>query len=283
MMTAETTDSRPLGTPRDRPQDAAHGAGGGEADFGFRRVDAADKPGLVRQVFDSVAGRYDLMNDLMSGGIHRLWKRSMLDWLAPRPGHHLLDVAGGTGDIAFRFMERTRPRDLLEGDTPVAARVTVCDLTHAMLDVGRARAIDRGLLGGIDWVCGDAENLPIASRSVDAYTIAFGLRNVTHIDRALAEARRVLKPGGRFLCLEFSRVVLPALAGPYDAYSFQVLPRLGQWVAGDADSYRYLAESIRRFPPQDELAGLMSAAGFDQVRYRNLTGGIAALHSGWRL
>ncbi|HWK45342.1 MAG TPA: bifunctional demethylmenaquinone methyltransferase/2-methoxy-6-polyprenyl-1,4-benzoquinol methylase UbiE [Stellaceae bacterium] len=263
----------------DNPSDAPRE----EADFGFRRVDAAAKKGMVREVFDSVAGRYDLMNDLMSGGIHRLWKRAMLDWLAPRPGQHLLDVAGGTGDIAFRFIERTRPKGVAEGDTPVAARVTICDINQSMLGVGRDRAIDRGLLGGIDWVCGDAEHLPIARSSVDAYTIAFGLRNVTHIDQALREAYRVLRPGGRFLCLEFSQVAVPALAGPYDVYSFQVLPRLGKLVAGDADSYRYLAESIRRFPPQDELVARMTEAGFGQVRYRNLSGGIAAMHSGWRL
>jgi demethylmenaquinone methyltransferase/2-methoxy-6-polyprenyl-1,4-benzoquinol methylase len=253
------------------------------ADFGFRAVPAADKSGLVRSVFDSVAGRYDLMNDLMSGGIHRLWKGALIDWLNPRPGQHLLDVAGGTGDIAFRFLERTRPRNVPEGDTPPAARVTVCDINAKMVAVGRDRAIDRGLLGGIDWVCGDAEKLPVPDGSVDCCTIAFGLRNVTRIDAALAEMRRVLRPGGRFICLEFSKVTAPMLAGPYDVYSFQVLPRLGRWVAGDEEAYRYLAESIRRFPPQDELVERMQAVGFAQVKYRNLTGGIAALHSGWRL
>ena len=253
------------------------------ADFGFRTVPADEKKTLVRGVFDSVARRYDLMNDLMSGGVHRLWKAALLDWLNPRPGQHLLDVAGGTGDIAFRFLERTRPRQVPPGDTPPAARVTVCDINETMVSVGRDRAIDRGLLGGIDWVCGDAEALPLGSGSVDYYTIAFGLRNVTHIDAALAEAYRVLRPGGRFLCLEFSKVTAPVLAKPYDLYSFEVLPRLGRWVAGDEEAYRYLAESIRRFPPQAELAGKLEAAGFGQVKYRNLTGGIAALHSGWRL
>jgi demethylmenaquinone methyltransferase/2-methoxy-6-polyprenyl-1,4-benzoquinol methylase len=251
-------------------------------DFGFRTVDAAEKSGLVREVFDSVAQRYDLMNDLMSGGVHRLWKAALLDWLNPRPGRHLLDVAGGTGDVAFRFLQRTRPRGVAEGDVPPAARVTICDINAKMIAVGRDRAIDRGLLGGIDWVCGDAESLPLPCRSVDYYTIAFGLRNVTRIDAALAEARRVLRPGGRFLCLEFSKPVA-ALARPYDLYSFELLPRLGRWVAGDEAAYRYLVESIRRFPPQDELAQRLAAAGFGLVKYRNLTGGVAALHSGWRL
>ncbi len=249
------------------------------ASFGYREVDPSEKPGLVRGVFDSVAGRYDLMNDLMSGGIHRLWKRSMIDWLHPRPGQHLVDVAGGTGDIAFRFIERAQ-RHAAAAD---AARVSVVDLTPAMLAVGRDRAIDRGLLGGIDWLAGDAEALPVADMTADCYTIAFGLRNVTHIDRALAEARRVLKPGGRFLCLEFSRVVVPLLDRLYDLFSFRVLPALGAVVARDRDSYQYLVESIRRFPPQDDLAGRIAAAGFGVVRYRNLSGGIAALHSGWRV
>jgi demethylmenaquinone methyltransferase/2-methoxy-6-polyprenyl-1,4-benzoquinol methylase len=253
------------------------------ADFGFRAVPASEKSGLVRNVFDSVAGRYDLMNDLMSGGVHRLWKGALIDWLNPRPGQHLLDVAGGTGDIAFRFLERTRPRQVQPGDAPPAARVTVCDINATMVSVGRDRAIDRGLLGGIDWVCGDAEALPLPDGAVDCCTIAFGLRNVTRIDAALSQMRRVLRPGGRFICLEFSKVTAPLLAKPYDVYSFEVLPRLGRWVAGDEEAYRYLAESIRRFPPQDELAERMRTAGFAQVKYRNLTGGIAALHSGWRL
>ena len=245
----------------------------GRAWFGFRRVDPEEKPALVRGVFERVAGRYDLMNDLMSGGIHRLWKAAMMDWLAPRPGQLLLDVAGGTGDIARSFLTRAG-----EG-----ARVVVCDLTPAMLVVGRDRAIDRGIIAGIDWVAGDAQALPLADRSVDAYTIAFGLRNVTDIDRALGEARRVLKPGGRFLCLEFSQVVLPVLKELYDVYSFRLLPWMGQIVAGDRDAYVYLVESIRRFPDQEALARRMSAAGLGLARYRNLSGGIAALHSAWRL
>jgi demethylmenaquinone methyltransferase / 2-methoxy-6-polyprenyl-1,4-benzoquinol methylase len=232
----------------------------GETDFGYRRVKAEEKARLVRQVFDSVADRYDLMNDLMSGGVHRLWKAELIDRLAPRRGQILLDVAGGTGDIAERILGRA-----------AGASVVVCDVTEAMLR------------RGIDWVCGDAENLPIADASVDGYTIAFGLRNVTHIEAALAEARRVLKPGGRFLCLEFSRVEAPLFGRVYDLYSFTVLPLLGQVVAGDREAYQYLVESIRRFPPQAELARMMAAAGLERVDYRNLTGGIAALHSGWRL
>jgi len=239
--------------------------------FGFRTVSEEEKASLVRAVFDDVASRYDLMNDVMSGGIHRLWKTSLIDWLRPRPAMTLLDVGGGTGDIAFRFRAR--------GGGPV----TVCDINREMLSVGRDRAIDRNQQDGIAWVCGDAECLPMPDRSVDAYTIAFCLRNVTHIDAALAEARRVLKPGGRFLCLEFSQVVLPAMRRLYDRYSFDILPHIGAMVAGNRDAYQYLVESIRKFPPQEALVGRMRQAGLEQVRYRNLSGGIAALHSGWRL
>ena len=244
----------------------------GEADFGYRRVKAEEKARLVRQVFDSVADRYDLMNDLMSAGIHRWWKAELIRVLNPQPGQRLVDVAGGTGDIARRVLDRA-------GE----AEIIVCDINERMLRRGRDRAIDAGRLGGIGWVCGDAEALPIADASVDAYTIAFGLRNVTHIATALAEARRVLRPGGRFLCLEFAPVDTPLLNRVYDLYSFAVLPILGQVVAGDREAYQYLVESIRRFPPQPELARLMTAAGLEQVSFRNLTGGIAALHSGWRL
>ena len=242
-------------------------------DFGYRRVAAGEKSALVRGVFDSVAGRYDLMNDLMSGGIHRLWKLDFVDRLNPRPGETILDVAGGTGDIALGIRERSA----------AASNVVVCDITQSMLAIGRDRAIDRGVLHGIEWLCGDAERLPIAGASVDAYTIAFGLRNVTDIDAALAEARRVLKPGGRFFCLEFSRIVLPALARLYDLYSFRVLPRIGALVANDRDAYQYLAESIRRFPAQQELLARIEGAGLERAKYRNLTGGIAAIHSAWRL
>jgi len=245
----------------------------GEADFGYRRVNAEEKPHLVRRVFDSVADRYDLMNDLMSGGIHRLWKAELIDRLVPRPGQLLLDVAGGTGDIARRFLDRAGP----------TARAVVCDLTERMLRRGRDRAIDQGRVAGIEWICGDAERLPVADASIDAYTIAFGLRNVTHVGVALSEARRVLKPGGRFFCLEFSRVEVPLLQRIYDLYSFTVLPGLGQLVAGDREAYQYLVESIRRFPAQDALVERIAAAGLERPRYRNLTGGIAAIHSAWRL
>ncbi|MBL8645441.1 MAG: bifunctional demethylmenaquinone methyltransferase/2-methoxy-6-polyprenyl-1,4-benzoquinol methylase UbiE [Rhodospirillaceae bacterium] len=243
------------------------------ADFGFRRVAEHEKAGLVRGVFDAVAPKYDLMNDLMSGGIHRLWKSAMIDMISPRPGQRIIDVAGGTGDIAFRMLERT-------GEN---VPVTVCDINAEMLAVGRDRAIDRGILKGVAWTCGDAEALPFPDASFDVYTIAFGLRNVTHIDKALREARRVLKPGGRYVCLEFSRVVVPGFGKLYDAYSFQILPWLGQMVAGDREAYQYLAESIRKFPDQESLCALMRAEGFGQVTYRNLSGGIAALHSGWRI
>ncbi len=257
---------------------------GSTADFGFQEVPEADKAALVRRLFESVAGRYDLMNDVMSVGMHRLWKASLVDWLDPRPGLRLLDVAGGTGDIAFRVLDRLAAQGSGdEGPERPEAQVVVCDLTPRMLEIGRDRAIDRGLLHSIDWVCGDAEALPFPDRVMEAYCIAFGLRNVTHIDRALAEARRVLKPGGHFLCLEFSRVILPLLSPLYDLYSFNVLPAMGAVVAGDRDAYLYLVESIRRFPPQDELAELMTAAGLERVRYRNLSGGVAAIHSGWRI
>jgi demethylmenaquinone methyltransferase/2-methoxy-6-polyprenyl-1,4-benzoquinol methylase len=241
------------------------------ADFGFRSVPEDEKAGLVRQVFDSVAPRYDLMNDLMSAGVHRLWKDAMVSWLAPRPHMALLDVGGGTGDVALRLLENG------------GEHVTVVDINHDMIRAGRDRAIDKGRLGSIDWVVGDAEALPVSDGSIDAYTIAFCIRNVTRIPAALAEARRVLKPGGRFLCLEFSQVVLPVLDKIYDAYSFNVLPTLGGMIAGDREAYRYLAESIRRFPAQAAFARMIGEAGLDQVKVRNLSGGIAALHSAWRL
>ncbi|MBL8806924.1 MAG: class I SAM-dependent methyltransferase [Rhodospirillales bacterium] len=243
------------------PDDTTH--------FGFREVPAAAKAGLVREVFDSVAGRYDLMNDLMSLGVHRLWKAAFVHEVAPRAGERFVDLAGGTGDIAVALLER-------------GADVIVCDYNEQMVRQGRKRAADRALVPGPAWAVGDAMALPFASASVDGITIAFGLRNVTDPAKALAEVRRVLKPGGRFNCLEFSRLALPLLDRLYDTYSFEVLPRLGQWVAGDAESYRYLAESIRRFPPQEKLADMMRAAGLSLVSYRNLSGGIAAIHRGWR-
>jgi demethylmenaquinone methyltransferase / 2-methoxy-6-polyprenyl-1,4-benzoquinol methylase len=240
-------------------------------DFGFENVPEDEKVSLVRAVFDSVAPKYDLMNDLMSLGIHRLWKAALIDRLNPRPGMRLLDVGGGTGDIAMSFLSRG------------GGHAVVCDINREMVAVGRDRAIDRGRLADIAWTCGDAEALPLADASVDAYTTAFCIRNVTRADAALAEARRVLKPGGHFLCLEFSHVTGPLLNRIYDAYSFRVLPALGQVVAGDRESYRYLAESIRRFPNQDDFAVMIADAGLGQVRWRDLSGGIAAIHSAWRL
>jgi demethylmenaquinone methyltransferase/2-methoxy-6-polyprenyl-1,4-benzoquinol methylase len=245
------------------------------ASFGFRDVPEADKEGLVREVFSSVAKRYDLMNDLMSAGVHRLWKDAMVEWLNPRPGWRIIDVAGGTGDIAFRIAAMACARG---GE----ASVVVCDINPDMVGEGIRRAEARGERA-IEWLTGDAENLPVPDAAFDAYTIAFGIRNVTHIDKALAEARRVLKPGGRFLCLEFSRVEAPGLDALYDAYSFEVLPRLGRLVADDEAAYRYLAESIRRFPPQAKFAKMIEKAGLSRVKVRNLAGGIAAMHSAWRI
>ncbi len=240
--------------------------------FGDRAVEPDEKTALVRGVFSSVATRYDLMNDLMSGGIHRLWKARLIAAIRPRPGERLLDVAGGTGDISVKFLAAAGQ----------GAAATICDLSEEMIRVGRDRAIDRGRVAGLDFVVGNAESLPVADASVDVYTIAFGLRNVTRIDPALAEARRVLKPGGRFFCLEFSRVVLPVLRRLYDTYSYAAIPRLGALVAGDRDSYQYLVESIRKFPDQPTLAERMTAAGLSRAGWQNLTGGIAAIHTGWR-
>jgi len=247
------------------------------ASFGYQDIRPEDKSEMVGDLFARVADRYDLMNDLMSGGIHRLWKGAMVDQLAPRPGLRLLDVAGGTGDIAFRVLDRLKGR----GGPP--ALITVADINPSMLAVGRDRAIDANRLSGLDWICADAERLPLPSRSVDAYTIAFGIRNVTHIDRALFEARRVLKPGGRFLCLEFSALQIDGFQQLYDAFSFKIVPWLGERVADDRAAYQYLVESIRRFPDQETFAGMIEAAGLSNVRYSNMTGGIAALHSAWRI
>ena len=240
--------------------------------FGFQTVDEDAKAGMVHGVFSRVASRYDVMNDLMSVGIHRIWKNAMMDWLAPRDGQQLLDVAGGTGDIAFRFLDRA-PK----------ARVTVCDMTESMLIEGRKRAEAEALAQRLSWVTGDAMALPFADDSFDRYTISFGIRNVTRIPDALAEAFRVLRPGGRLMVLEFSQLPVPAMQWAYDRYSFNVIPALGQMVANDRDSYQYLVESIRRFPDQDTFAGLIRDAGFERVQYRNLSMGIAALHSGWKL
>jgi demethylmenaquinone methyltransferase/2-methoxy-6-polyprenyl-1,4-benzoquinol methylase len=241
--------------------------------FGFATVPETEKARRVHGVFASVAPRYDLMNDAMSLGIHRLWKDAMLDWLAPRRGMALLDVAGGTGDIAFRFLDRVKG----EG------HATVLDMTEDMLVEGRRRGAARGQAGSLDWIAGDAMALPFPDRSFDAYTISFGIRNVTRIEDALREAFRVLRPGGRLLVLEFSRMPSRALRQLYDGYSFQVIPRLGRVLAGDHDSYRYLVESIRRFPDQERFAAMIGDAGFERVAYRNLSMGIAARHSGWKL
>lgn len=240
-------------------------------DFGFQRVPRTAKGGMVRAVFDSVAPRYDWMNDLMSLGVHRLWKDTFIEALDPRPRYKLLDLAAGTGDIAFRWLE--------EGGGPVL----LSDVNASMLKVARDRALSRALVADESLLVADAERLPLPDRLVDRVSIAFGLRNCTDKAAVLAEARRVLKPGGRFHCLEFSRVQVAALQRLYDAWSFRVLPRLGRHVAHDEASYRYLAESIRTFPDQEALADMMQDAGFARVGVRNLSGGIAAIHSGWRL
>jgi demethylmenaquinone methyltransferase / 2-methoxy-6-polyprenyl-1,4-benzoquinol methylase len=283
MSVEETSDnSRSGGAPDNAMDNPRESTPGPAAGFGFRDVPEEEKAPLVRAVFDSVAGRYDLMNDLMSAGIHRWWKAEMVRVLNPRPGQRLLDVAGGTGDIARRALPLVAPPEAAAG-AAAAGGVVVCDANRQMLETGRAGALDDGILAGIEWLVGDAEALPFADRSFDLYAIAFGLRNVTRIDRALGEARRVLKPGGRFLCLEFTPAVAPLLQPLYDFYSFGVLPLLGQIVTGNRDAYTYLVESIRRFPPQSVLTEMVERAGLERARYRNLTGGIAALHSAWRL
>ncbi|MCI4660616.1 MAG: bifunctional demethylmenaquinone methyltransferase/2-methoxy-6-polyprenyl-1,4-benzoquinol methylase UbiE [Neomegalonema sp.] len=248
-------------------------AGEDTTHFGFTQVEKERKAGLVQGVFTRVASRYDLMNDFMSARMHRLWKDAMIDWLAPRKGSHLLDIAGGTGDITFRYLQR------LGG----MGEATVCDLTHGMLMEGRRRAQERGIRAPISWICGDAMHLPFPDKSFDYVTIAFGLRNVTEPEAALREAHRVLRPGGRFMCLEFSKVKVPVADKLYDLYSFNVIPQIGQIVANDRDSYQYLVESIRRFPSQENLGAMMQGAGFSRVDWRNMAGGVVALHSGWRI
>ena len=240
--------------------------------FGYQDVPEAEKAGMVHGVFSRVASRYDVMNDLMSMGIHRVWKDAMMDWLAPRPSQRLLDVAGGTGDVAFRFLKRA-----------TGASAVVCDLTEPMLIEGRKRAEAEKLAASLDWVVGDAMALPFPDASFDVYTISFGIRNVTRIGDALAEAYRVLRPGGRLMVLEFSRIPNDLMQKAYDLYSFNVIPAMGQVVAGDRASYQYLVESIRKFPDQETFAAMIRDAGFGQVKYRNLTMGVAALHSGWKL
>jgi demethylmenaquinone methyltransferase/2-methoxy-6-polyprenyl-1,4-benzoquinol methylase len=247
------------------------------ATFGYRNVDPAEKPGLVRGVFDSVARRYDVMNDLMSGGVHRLWKDAAAARLNPQPGETIVDCAGGTGDMARRFVRMAEGARTRRGGAP--ATVAVVDYNPRMIAAGRAR----GGVGGILWAVGDAQALPLPDEAAHGYCIAFGLRNVTDIPRALREARRVLRPGGRFLCLEFSRPTAQALRRAYDAYSFSVIPAVGAVVAGDRGAYEYLVESIRRFPDQERLAGLMTQAGFSRVSVSNFSGGVCALHQGWAI
>jgi demethylmenaquinone methyltransferase/2-methoxy-6-polyprenyl-1,4-benzoquinol methylase len=241
--------------------------------FGYQEVPTADKAGRVREVFDSVAGRYDVMNDLMSLGVHRLWKRFTIAQTGLRAGERALDVAGGTGDLTIG-MARQVGR---------SGEVILTDINERMLREGRGRLVDAGIAGNVRCAVADAERLPFPDRAFDCITIAFGLRNVTAKDAALAEMYRVLRPGGQLLVLEFSHPVAPGLKPVYDAYSFQVLPLMGRLVAGDADSYRYLAESIRMHPGQDELLEMFETAGFEQCRYHNLTGGIVALHRGYRV
>ena len=240
--------------------------------FGFETVSESEKAGRVQGVFGSVASRYDIMNDVMSGGIHRLWKDAMMDWLAPRSGQKLLDVAGGTGDIAYRFLKRAGQ-----------GHATVLDLTEEMLVEGRKRAEASQMIDQLDWSVGDAMALPFPDNSFDVYTISFGIRNVTRPQDALNEAFRVLRPGGRLMVLEFSQIPNPAMQWAYDRYSFNLIPLMGQLIANDRDSYQYLVESIRKFPDQDKFLNMVRSAGFENAKYRNLTAGVVCLHSGWKI
>jgi demethylmenaquinone methyltransferase/2-methoxy-6-polyprenyl-1,4-benzoquinol methylase len=240
-----------------------------QVSFGYEDVAPEEKTRRVGQVFSSVASRYDLMNDAMSGGMHRLWKDRFVRRVKPRPGEAVLDMAGGTGDIAFRMAAR-------------GAEVTLADINQEMLDVGVERALERGI-DGLVWSRQNAEELTYPARTFDAYTIAFGIRNVTRIDLALAEAHRVLRHGGRFFCLEFSTTTWPGFKEVYDAYSHKLVPRIGEAIAGDAESYRYLIESIRRFPPMAEFEGMIRAAGFARTRVEPIMGGVVAIHSGWKI
>ena len=265
--------------------------------FGFETIDEQEKQSRVRGVFDSVASRYDVMNDVMSAGLHRLWKREMVAALAPQAGQHILDVAGGTGDIAFRILNychasagwHPRPSTSKRPDVDPSLRwddsvkITICDINEAMLNEGKNRAIDTNKREGLEWVCGNAEALPFPDAHFDSYSIAFGIRNVTHIDKALAEAYRTLKIGGKFVCLEFSTVENETFAKLYDAYSFNVIPWMGERITKDRASYQYLVESIRRFPTKKNFAKMIGAAGFGNVTTRSLTGGVVALHTGRKL
>ena len=241
-------------------------------DFGFSRVKSKDKSNLVKKIFENVSGRYDLMNDFMSLGIHRVWKKSMLDWLAPRRGQSLIDVAGGTGDIAFNFIKRAK----------TGANATILDLTESMMLEGKKKIIDLPEESQINWVCGDAMRMPFSDSTFDVYTISFGIRNVTNISKTLSEAYRVLKPGGRLMILEFSSVNNDLISWIYDKYSFNIIPKLGEFVSNDRESYQYLVESIRKFPNQEKFSEMIINEGFRKVKYRDLTFGIAALHSAWK-
>jgi demethylmenaquinone methyltransferase/2-methoxy-6-polyprenyl-1,4-benzoquinol methylase len=257
---------------------ASPGASAGKtSSFGFRDVDATEKVRLVRGVFDSVASSYDLMNDLMSGGVHRLWKDAAAAKLNPRPGETILDVAGGTGDMARRYAKMARAAQERRGGDD--ASVIVLDYNAEMIMAG----VDKGGEPEMVWTVGDAMALPMADASVDAYSISFGIRNVSDIAGALKEARRVLKPGGRFLCLEFSRPTAEVVRKAYDAWSFHAIPRIGGWIARDRDSYQYLVESIRRFPDQSTFKAMIEDAGFSRVAVTNLSGGVAAIHFGWAI
>jgi demethylmenaquinone methyltransferase/2-methoxy-6-polyprenyl-1,4-benzoquinol methylase len=240
--------------------------------FGFETVPEDEKAGRVQGVFASVASKYDIMNDVMSVGIHRIWKEAMMDWLAPRAGQKLLDVAGGTGDVSFKFLKRAG-----------SGHATVCDITESMLVAGKTRAEAAAMSNSLDWVVGDAMALPFPDNTFDVYTISFGIRNVTRPQGALNEAYRVLRPGGRLMVLEFSQLPNPMMQAAYDAYSFNVIPRMGKLIANDRDSYQYLVESIRKFPDQETFLDMVKSAGFENAKYRNLSLGIAALHSGWKL
>ena len=243
-----------------------------ETHFGFETINENEKAGRVQGVFNSVASKYDVMNDVMSLGVHRIWKDMMMDWLAPQAGQKLLDVAGGTGDIAFRFLERSG-----------FGHATVLDLTSSMLAEGRSRAEAKQMINEIDWVVGDAMNLPFEDNVFDVYTISFGIRNVTRPQEALKEAYRVLKPGGRIMVLEFSQIPVRLGQWFYDRYSFNLIPKMGELIANDRSSYQYLVESIRKFPDQETFLGMVEATGFENAKYRNLSLGIACLHSGWKI
>ena len=240
--------------------------------FGYQNVPEVNKSGLVKEVFNNVSSKYDVMNDLMSVGIHRVWKNTLINWLAPKENQNLLDVAGGTGDIATRFLNQAK-----------GGNATILDMTESMLQEGTKRITNSPLSSRMRWVVGDAMALPFKKNTFDIYTISFGIRNITKIDVALSEAFRVLKTGGRIMILEFSKLPNPMMQRAYDLYSFNVIPKIGEIVAGDKDSYQYLVESIRKFPDQVSFANTMTEAGFENVKFRNLTFGVAALHSGWKI